>query len=237
MGRHSKYVEYWGNNANVGRYLLDRANANHELILFMEHLPHVLEPWLLKHPDKLQRSLDDLRSTIDFLRKHGVIHFDAHFYNILTDGEQAYLADFGLALDRSFALTKEEEQFFSQHTYYDYGEVLACLDFLVFRSYDALPVSAKCRVKERYGIDESSPHDERLPVFLNNIEAIHSDRVMKLDKEYVASVVQYRGIIALMHDFYSALRRNNRKDTKFPHAKLRRMLKETQFVPGAGSSG
>jgi hypothetical protein len=170
------------------------------------------------------------------LRKNGVIHFDAHFYNVLTDEEQAYLADFGLALDRSFALTKEEERFFRQHIDYDYGEVLACLDFLVLRSYDALPERAKCRVKDKYGIDESTPHEERLPVFLNNIEAIHNDRVMKLDKEYVATIVRYRGIIALMHKFYSDLGRNNQKDTKFPHAKLRRLLQEAQLVPGAGSS-
>jgi hypothetical protein len=231
MERHQRYVEYWGSNTNVGRYLLDRANASFELVLFLEHMPHVLQPWLLEHPDKLHRSLGDLRSTITFLRKNGIIHFDAHLYNVLTDGERAYLTDFGLVLDRSFALTKEEELFYSQHTYYDYGEVLACLDFLIFRSYEALPESDKRRMMQKYGIKEGIQHSELLPILFNNIEEISNDRIMKLDKDYVAIIARYRSIIALMHDFYSDMQRNSKKDTKLQHAKLRRLLKETQFLP------
>lgn len=37
------YVEYWGNSTNAGNYVLDRANAKYELILFLEYIPHVLE--------------------------------------------------------------------------------------------------------------------------------------------------------------------------------------------------
>lgn len=46
--RQEGYVEYWGSNANIGQYMLDRASANYELVLFLEHIPHVLEPWLRK---------------------------------------------------------------------------------------------------------------------------------------------------------------------------------------------
>lgn len=230
MERHQSYVEYWGSNANIGRYLLDRWNANHELVLFLEHVPHVLEPWLREHPGKLQQALDDLRSTITFLRENGIIHFDAHFHNVLTDGEQAYLTDFGLALDRSFDLTREEAQFYKQHTYYDYGEVLACVDFLVFRAYEALPESEKRRKMEKYGITEGMRHSELLPILLNNIEELHRDRTMRLDKEYVASIVRYRSITLLMDKFYTDMRQNRKKDTRFPHGKLRRLLKETGFV-------
>jgi hypothetical protein len=53
---------------------------------------------------------------------------------------------------------------------------------------------------------------------------------MKLNKSYVACVVKYRSIIALMHDFYSKLRRNDKKDTKLPHAQLRRLLRETEVL-------
>jgi hypothetical protein len=35
MERHSRYVEYWNNNANIGKYLLDRASAPYELALFI----------------------------------------------------------------------------------------------------------------------------------------------------------------------------------------------------------
>jgi hypothetical protein len=237
MERHERYVEYWGSNANVGRYLLDRANANYELVLFLEHMPHILQPWLLEHPDKFQRALDDLCSTITFLRKNGIIHFDAHFYNVLTDGKRAYLTDFGLALDRSFALTEEEASFYKQHTYYDYGEVLACVDFLVLESYKLLPESAKRRLIEKYGIVEGTPQSELLPILLNNVEEMQSDRVLKLDEGYVAIIARYRSIILLMHDFYSDMQKNSKKDTKLQHGKLRRLLKETQFLSCADSNG
>ena len=84
MERQKGYVEYWGNSANIGNYMLDRANANYELVLFLEYIPHVLETWLLENPSKFQRALDDLGTTITFLREKGIIHFDMHFQNILT---------------------------------------------------------------------------------------------------------------------------------------------------------
>src|SRR5205085_11111251 len=46
MERHQRYVAYWGESAGVGKYMLDRANANYELALFLEHIPHTLGPWL-----------------------------------------------------------------------------------------------------------------------------------------------------------------------------------------------
>ncbi|ARV61195.1 hypothetical protein BZZ01_23560 [Nostocales cyanobacterium HT-58-2] len=80
-------------NANVRNYVLDRAIANYELVLFLEYIPYVLETWLRENPKKFQKPLDDLRTMIDFLRMKGIIHVDAHFRNVLTDGEQTYLTD------------------------------------------------------------------------------------------------------------------------------------------------
>jgi hypothetical protein len=56
-----------------------------------------------------------------------------------------------------------------------------------------------------------------------------------LDDFYVASIVKYRSIIALMQDFFSDMWGNNKKDTKLDHAKLRLLLKQTGFLRGAGS--
>jgi len=230
MERHKGYVEYWGGNENIGKYMLDRANANYELVLFLEYIPHTLQPWLLENLNKLNRILDDLRTTVDFLRKQGVIHFDAHFYNVVTDGERAYLTDFGLVLDKSFALTIEEASFFKQHTFYDYGEVLSCINFLILSAYEARTEDDKHTLKEKYGITEDVQHHELVPILLNNIEEVHADGIMKLHADCVASVIQYRSVMALMHDFFSNISRNNQKDTKFHHAKLRRRLKETGFL-------
>ncbi len=224
------YVEYWGNSANAGNYVLDRANAKYELILFLEYIPNVLETWLRENPNKLQKPLDDLRTTITFLRTKGIIHFDAHFRNILTDGKQIYLTDFGLVLDKSFTLTKDEELFFKQNTFYDYGEVLRNLSHVIQSPYDLCSENDKRRIMEKYGIKEGLKPYELRSILLDNIEQIHSDGVMKLDEFYVASIVKYRSIIALMQDFFSDMWENKKKDTKLRHAELRLLLKETGFA-------
>ncbi len=56
---------------------------------------------------------------------------------------------------------------------------------------------------------------------------------MVLDEALVASIVEYRRIILLMNDFYATLVRNHKKDTVFPQTSLRRLLKETQSLPGS----
>ncbi len=233
--RLKDYVEYWGNSANAGNYVLDRANANYELLLFLEYIPHVLETWLLLNPNKLQKSLDDLRTTINFLRTKGIIHFDAHFRNILTDGKRIYLTDFGLVLDKNFTLTTDEKFFFKQNTFYDYGEVLRNLGHLIRSSYDLCSENDKRKIMEKYGIKEGLKPYELRSILLDNIEQIHTDGVMKLDEFYVASIVKYRSIIALMQDFFSDMWKNNNKDTKLPHAELRLLLKETGFLVGVGT--
>ena len=88
---------------------------------------------------------------------------------------------------------------------------------------------------EKYGIKEGLKPYELRSILLDNIEQIYADGVMKLDKFYVASIVKYRSIIALMQDFFSDMWANNNKDTKLRHAELRLLLKETGFLRGAGT--
>lgn len=230
LEQHKSYVECWGNSENAGNYVLDRALANYELVLFLEYIPHILETWLRENPNKLQKSLDDLRTTINFLRRKGIIHFDAHFQNVLTDGEQIYLTDFGLVLDKSFALTKDEASFCEQNTFYDYGEVLRNLGHLIRPSYDACSEDDKRRIMEKYGIKAGLQPYELRSILLDNIEQIHADGDMKLDEFYVVSIVKYRSIIALMQDFFADMWENNKKDRKLDHAKLQLLLKETGFL-------
>lgn len=86
-----EYVACWGKSENVGKYISERINANHKLVLFIEYIPYVLAAWLKENPDKLRKPLDDLRSTIAFLRAKEIIHFDAHFHNITL--MQDFVAD------------------------------------------------------------------------------------------------------------------------------------------------
>ncbi|MEM8780990.1 MAG: hypothetical protein AAGF26_19460 [Cyanobacteria bacterium P01_G01_bin.49] len=226
-------LEQWGNNANVRSYVLDRAIANHELVLFLEYIPHVLETWLLSNPNKLQKPLNDLRITIDFLRMKGIIHFDAHFRNSLTDGQQTYLTDFGLVLDKSFALTKNEESFFEQNLFYDYGEVLRNLGHLIRSPYNLCSEAQKSRIMKKYGIKEGLVPYEIGAILLDNIEQIQADGDIKLDEFYVASIIKYRSVIALMQNFFTEMWGNEKKDTKLCYEKLKLLLKKTGFISEA----
>jgi hypothetical protein len=237
LDRHREYVESWGNSANAGNYVLDRAIANYELVLFLEYVPHTLETWLRENPNTLKQSLHEIRTTIDFLRTKGIIHFDAHFRNILTDGDRIYLTDFGLVLDKSFALTKEEVSFFEQNTFYDYGEVLRNLAHLIRPIYDSCSENDKHKIMEKYCIKEGLKPYQLGSILLDNIKQIQADGDMNLDEFYVVSIVKYRSIITLMHNFFADMWGNQQKDTKLPHAELQRLLKETGFLPGAEFHG
>jgi hypothetical protein len=189
-----------------------------------------LEAWLLENPDKLEMAIADMRATIAFLRQNNIIHFDTDWGNILTDGARAYLSDFGLTLDRSFALSPEEAAFFDQHLYYDNGLFLSDLDFHLVSLYRKLPDSAKSKINQQYDLGNESKFDEISPVLLNNIEEIVAQRLMLLPPSYLATVVKYREIILLVSGFYAAMRSNPKKDTKFDHEKLTQLLQETGYL-------
>lgn len=129
------YVKYWGHSAEIE----ERMRANHDapafVALFIEYIPHTLNSWLCKQLSQGDDSIDkaiemverNLKETIAFINAKGLLHFDAHFHNILTDGEQLYFSDFGLATSSQFALSKEEQQFFQQHQNYDRCYVVTTL--------------------------------------------------------------------------------------------------------------
>ncbi len=46
-----------------------------------------------------------------------MIHFNAHLYNILTNGEALYLVDFSLALDKQYLAETKIFDFFKTNNY------------------------------------------------------------------------------------------------------------------------
>ncbi|WP_280306131.1 hypothetical protein [Nocardia neocaledoniensis] len=61
----------------------------------------------------------ELRAGIAFMNAHGLLHFDVHFENVLTDGEHLYFADYGLAISSRFELANDERAFYDRHRNYD----------------------------------------------------------------------------------------------------------------------
>ncbi len=224
--RQKRYVEYWAGNENIGRYMLDRAAATHELALYLEYVPFVLDPWLRKRPGRTSEVVQDLFGTIDFLRSKGLIHFDAHFHNILTDGERCYLTDFGLVADRSFDLSPEEAAFFKAHTFYDYGEVIAELSFHLRDRFNALPDDKKASLLERLGVAPDTNSYNVVPDLVRNMDELG----LRLNPDNAAVVRHFREPLLAMRGFFTALQTNNDKSARFPQAKIRRMLVDAGVV-------
>lgn len=120
-------VKLWDGSVNVRQRLEARLNASSDIVLFLEYVPENLNTWLRKQLSKGNEVFgsactmvkENLETITTFIKSRGLLHFDAHFMNIMTDGHRLYLADFGLATSSLFELSKIESAFFKKHHNYD----------------------------------------------------------------------------------------------------------------------
>lgn len=125
------YVAYWRSSPTIGRYMDARRRAHHELWIILEHIPHPMVFWLMMHQDQIDDVLTQMFEIIASLRRQGIVHFDAHLANVVTDGQQCRLGDFGLVMATGFELTSAERAFLTRHTHYDMGVVLGYLGMML----------------------------------------------------------------------------------------------------------
>jgi hypothetical protein len=122
-------VAHWEGSSAVRRRLEAIGRSSFSLVLFLEHVPQTLAEWLGDRKGAFRpepgcespclRVEDALLRGTEFMRSRGLVHFDAHFANLLTDGRRVYFADFGLALSRDFELSAQERAFLADHLVYD----------------------------------------------------------------------------------------------------------------------
>ncbi|MEU0185737.1 protein kinase family protein [Streptomyces sp. NPDC006207] len=120
-------VAYWGGGPQVRRRIEALQQSSASVALFLEYIPQNLHQWLGTQVEAGDETADracamvegELEAGIAFMNGHGLLHFDAHFENILTDGRRLYFADYGLALSSGFELSQEEADFFDRHQAYD----------------------------------------------------------------------------------------------------------------------
>ncbi|MFF3464056.1 protein kinase family protein [Streptomyces sp. NPDC002619] len=118
-------VAYWGGTDQLRERIEALRTATASLTLFLEWIPYTLHDWL----DARLRTdatgaacafaAQGLDTLVDFLDRHGLLHLDAHFGSILTDGRQLYLSGYDLALSSRFQLARDEHDFFERHRRYD----------------------------------------------------------------------------------------------------------------------
>ncbi|MFI8487442.1 protein kinase family protein [Streptomyces rubrogriseus] len=122
-------VAHWEGSSAVRRRLEAIGSSSFSLVLFLEHVPQTLAEWVVDSRDAAPRQLGSespyswvenaVSRGTEFMSARGLVHFDAHFANLLTDGQRVYFADFGLALSRDFELSSEDRDFLDDHLVYD----------------------------------------------------------------------------------------------------------------------
>lgn len=125
-------VSYWDGAEAVGVRLKELASATASVLVFLEYFPWTLSVWLDR---QFAAGLDAMESacamverglTVDVPSMNflGLVHGDAHFGNILTDGHRLYFADLGLAMADRFTLSTDELKYMRHNASLDRAYVL-----------------------------------------------------------------------------------------------------------------
>ncbi|WP_203963588.1 serine/threonine protein phosphatase [Actinocatenispora thailandica] len=128
-------VAYLHGSAAVRERIEAAATASASVVLFLEYVPDGLDDWLRSRLAEGPAAIATaaamverrLRLDLGFLNSAGLLHFDAHFGNIRTDGTRLYLVDLGLASSPRFALSAAEADFVARHGSHDVGYALTQL--------------------------------------------------------------------------------------------------------------
>jgi hypothetical protein len=202
-------VAYWAGSPAVRDRINAAATATASLVLFLEYIPESLTDWLsaqlARGPDAIARAATlverHLRQDLPAMNDAGLLHFDAHFGNILTDGHRLYLADLGLATSTRFDLTPAEAVFVAHHRTHDVSYALTHLvNWLV---------TNVCRVAV---LPDRNAYIRRCATGTQTIDA---------PPPIAAIIHRHAPVAALVNDFYWHLFGTSRT-TPYPAAEIER---------------
>jgi hypothetical protein len=120
-------VAFWDGSIAVRGRLQALAGSSAAVALFLEHVPFTLQDWFSRQLAAGENAAvsacalieDQLMHAIQCMTANGVTHFDAHFSNVLTDGERLYVSDFGLAASTHYEVTTTERRFLERTAHHD----------------------------------------------------------------------------------------------------------------------
>lgn len=198
LGDVDRAVELWHGSPAVRVRIEAIAMSTASLVLFQEHVPQTLQAWLstefARGAEAAAAAIAMVETTlftdVAAMNALGMFHFDAHLENILTDGDQLYLTDFGLAASTTFDLTTSEATFLFANSSHDVSHsITRFVDWLVTAST---------------GIADWNERDER-------IQAYADGRVPEGLSPAVAAVIErYAPVAVVINDFYRELHLRDR---------------------------
>lgn len=196
-------VSYWGGSEPMRRRLETLAGATASVLIFLEHLPWNLSTWLAQQlasgPEAMASActLVERSLTVDIptMNSLGLMHGDAHFDNILTDGHRLYFADLGLATSERFALAPDELHYLHHHASLDRAYVLTRWVNWLVKAY----APAAIGVQERMALVSSIARGR----------AVHE--LIPESPSCVATIIhRHAPIASLVNDFYVKLHGESR---------------------------
>ncbi|OEV02767.1 hypothetical protein [Streptomyces oceani] len=202
-------VAYWGGGTGVRCRIEALQRSSASLMLFLECIPQNLHDWFgvqVETSDEMAEQAcamvdDELHAGVSFMNTRGLLHFDAHFQNILTDGRRLFFADYGLAISSRFDLTPEEGKFFDEHRTYDRCYTVTHLvNWLVVALYGYQP-------------------EERKEFVHSCARGVSPERVPPAVAEVL---VRYAPVAAVMGDFYRRFQQESRS-TPYPREAIRQI--------------
>ncbi|MFJ2651483.1 protein kinase family protein [Streptomyces sp. NPDC087420] len=203
-----KTVAFWGGGSQVRDRIEGLRRSSASVALFLEYIPRTLHAWLGEQMDAGDEAADracamverGLEAGTSFMNARGLLHFDVHFENILTDGRRLYFADYGLAISSRFELARAEAGFFARHQTYDRCYSVSYLvNWLVTDVYG-------------YGRDD---REAQVRAYARG------ERPTGMPETAAAILARHAPLTAVMADFFRELRDGSR-ETPYPLEEIRR---------------
>ncbi|MFG1772297.1 protein kinase family protein [Nocardia salmonicida] len=206
-------VAYWDGRPEVRSRIEALRDSSASIALFLEYVPNTLHDWLNTQIEEGEEATDQACAMVErelaagaaFMNSRGLLHLDAHFQNILTDGRRLYFADYGLALSSGFDLSPQEAAFFDHNQSYDRGLTATYLaNWLLTALYGLRREDRQTRAAMVRAIAEGEPP--------------HG-----IPEGAAAVLVRQAPVAAAMSAFTRAFQETSRS-TRYPDEEIRRLL-------------
>ncbi|WP_461062165.1 BUD32 family EKC/KEOPS complex subunit [Streptomyces pseudoechinosporeus] len=214
-------VAYWGGGPEVRHRIEALGRSSASVALFLEYIPQTLHTWL----GERMRTEDaneacslverELEAGVSFMNTRGLLHFDAHFRNILTDGRRLYFTDFGLSLSSRFDLSPSHAAFYDRHRVYDRAYTMTWL--------------VNWLLKDRYGYER----EEREAAVR---ACARGERLTGIPDAAAAIIARWAPLAAVVSGFDRTFHDESR-ETPYPVEEIHRVSEKYGLAVSAGSAG